>query len=161
MNTLLNAFTDWFATNWFIILLIVLMIAMLIPPYIRQKKEIAAKQELYTNIKKGTKIITTAGIYGVVQTVEETTDGKVVTILTGSAKNPTTMTIHINAIGGVDNKTPVVESMSGNVEPEQIEVEAKDTTAENAEEAKPAPKKTTAKKSTGSTAKKTTNKTTK
>ena len=46
-------------------------------------------------------------MYGVVESVEDTTDGKVVTIVTGNGKNPSTMTVHINAIMGIDNKTPV------------------------------------------------------
>ena len=107
MNLLLSAFGEWFAKNWIILVLIVLAIALLVPSYLRQKKEMNARNELNSSIKKGTKIITTAGVYGTVQSIEETTDGKVVTIVTGSAKNPTTMTIHINAIGGIDNKKPV------------------------------------------------------
>ncbi|MBE5738393.1 MAG: preprotein translocase subunit YajC [Clostridiales bacterium] len=115
MNLLLNALAAWFAQNWFILLIIVLMIAMLVPSFLRQKKEIAAKNELFEKLTKGTKVITTAGIYGVVESIELTTDGKVVTIITGSKKNPSSMTVHINAIGGIDNKTPVVEDMSGNI----------------------------------------------
>ena len=148
MNILLSAVTDWFARNWFILLILVLMVAMLVPSYLRQKKEIAAKNELFDKLKKGTKIITTAGVYGVVESIELTTDGKVVTITTGSSKNPTTMTIHINAIGGIDNKTAVVEDMDGNiVEPKKEEkVEEKVEEAE-VKEKKPATKKTTSKKS--------------
>ena len=108
MNLLLSAFGDWMAKNWMILVLIVLAIALLVPTYLRQKKEVNARNELNNTIKKGTKIITTAGVYGVVESIEDTTDGKVVTIVTGNTKNPTTMTIHINAIGGIDNKTPVV-----------------------------------------------------
>ena len=152
MNILLSALTDWFARNWFILLIIVLMIAMLVPTYLRNKKEIAAKNELFEKLKKGTKIITTAGVYGVVESIELTTDGKVVTITTGSSKNPTTMTIHINAIGGIDNKTAVVEDMNGNVvEPkkeEVVEEKVEETKEAEEKEEKPAAKKTTTKKTT-------------
>lgn len=130
MNTLLSAVGDWFAQNWFILLIIVLMIAMLVPSFLRQKKEINARNELQEQLKKGTRVITTAGVYGVVESVELTTDGKVVTIVTGNTKNPTTMTIHINAIGGIDNKTPVVEDMDGNI------VEEKNTSVKATEESK-------------------------
>lgn len=158
MNLLLGI-GEWFAQNWFILLIIVLMIAMLVPSYIRQKKEINAKNELFDKLKKGTRVITTAGVYGVVEGIELTTDGKVVTILTGSAKNPTTMTIHINAIGGIDNKTPVVEDMNGNVVDSKAETKAveekveepkEDVKAEapKAEEKPAAAKKTTTKKTT-------------
>lgn len=122
MNTLLSI-GDWFAQNWFILLIIVLMVAMLVPSYLRQKKEINAKNELFDKLKKGTRVITTAGVYGVVESIELTTDGKVVTIVTGNSKNPTTMTIHINAIGGIDNKTPVVEDENGNVIENKTEAE--------------------------------------
>lgn len=158
MNLLLGI-GEWFAQNWFILLIIVLMIAMLVPSYIRQKKEINAKNELFDKLKKGTRVITTAGVYGVVESIELTTDGKVVTILTGSAKNPTTMTIHINAIGGIDNKTPVVEDMNGNVVDSKAETKAVEEKVEEpkedvkveapkAEEKPATAKKTTTKKTT-------------
>lgn len=160
MNLLLSAFGDWMAKNWMILVLIVLAIALLVPTYLRQKKEVNARNELNNTIKKGTKIITTAGVYGVVESIEDTTDGKVVTIVTGNTKNPTTMTIHINAIGGIDNKTPVVADKT---EPEtkvekletveKVEVaeepkaEKEPETQEKTKAKKPATKKTT-KKST-------------
>ena len=128
MNLLLSAFGDWMAKNWMILVLIVLAIALLVPTYLRQKKEVNARNELNNTIKKGTKIITTAGVYGVVESIEDTTDGKVVTIITGNSKNPTTMTIHINAIGGIDNKTPVV---ADKIEPEtKVEKLSKDENLE-------------------------------
>lgn len=148
MNILLSALTDWFARNWFILLILVLMVAMLVPSYLRQKKEIAAKNELFEKLTKGTKIITTAGVYGVVESVELTTDGKVVTIKTGSDKNPTTMTIHINAIGGIDNKTAVVEDMDGNIVEPKKEEKVEEKVEEVAEKEKKPAKKTTSKKST-------------
>ena len=101
---------SWFQQNWMLVLILVLAVAMIVPTYIKQKKEMDNRQELSNSIKKGTKIVTTAGVYGVVESVEETTDGKVVTIVTGSSKNPCTMTIHINAIMGIDNKTAVTET---------------------------------------------------
>ena len=156
MNLLLSAFGDWFAKNWIILVLIVFAVALLVPSYLRQKKEMNARNELNSNIKKGTKIITTAGVYGTVESIEDTTDGKVVTIVTGTSKNPTTMTIHINAIGGIDNKKAVVadEKVEKEVETKAVE-EKTDTTEEVAQEPtevvekkKATPKKTTTKKST-------------
>ncbi len=160
MNLLLSAFGDWMAKNWMILVLIVLAIALLVPTYLRQKKEVNARNELNNTIKKGTKIITTAGVYGVVESIEDTTDGKVVTIITGNTKNPTTMTIHINAIGGIDNKTPVVaDKTEPETKVEKLEkvekaevteapkAEKEPETQEKTETKKPATKKTT-KKST-------------
>lgn len=150
MNILLSGFTDWLGKNWIILVLIVFAIALLVPTYIRQKKEVNARNELNNTIKKGTKIITTAGVYGVVESIRETTDGKVVTIVTGNAKNPTTMDIHINAIGGIDNKTPVTISESETTKP--AEVEKEETKAEAVEEkeekSETAEKKVETKKST-------------
>lgn len=165
-NLILNAFVDWLAQNWIILALIVCAVALLVPTYIRQKKEFNARNELNTSIKKGVKIITTAGVYGTVESIEDTSDGKVVTIITGNAKNPTTMTIHINAIGGIDNKKPVVIDANGNevVADEKPEVEEKVEEIEEKVEDKKATKKPAAKKSTttkkSTTSKSTTKKTT-
>ena len=161
MNTLLSAFGDWFAKNWIILVLIVFAIALLVPTYLRQKKEVNARNELNNTIKKGTKIITTAGVYGVVESIRETTDGKVVTIVTGNSKNPTTMDIHINAIGGIDNKSAVtVDTDNKVVENKVDEVEKKEETVteeksevEKTEDTKPVKKNTTKKSSAKKTTK--------
>ena len=141
MNLILGI-GDWFAQNWMIIVLIVVAVALLVPTYLRQKKEMNARNELNSTIKKGTKIITTAGVYGVVESIEDTTDGKVVTIVTGSSKNPCTMTIHINAIMGIDNKTPVTET------DDEVETEEEVEEVVEVEEKKEPAKKTTAKSTT-------------
>lgn len=161
MNTLLSAFGDWFAKNWIILVLIVFAIALLVPTYLRQKKEVNARNELNNTIKKGTKIITTAGVYGVVESIRETTDGKVVTIVTGNSKNPTTMDIHINAIGGIDNKSAVTVDTDNKVVEDKVEkAEEKEVpTTEDAaveektEDTKPEKKTTTKKTSTKKTTK--------
>lgn len=161
MNTLLSAFGDWFAKNWIILVLIVFAIALLVPTYLRQKKEVNARNELNNTIKKGTKIITTAGVYGVVESIRETTDGKVVTIVTGNSKNPTTMDIHINAIGGIDNKSAVTVDTDNKVVEDKVEkAEEKEapatedaTVEEKTEDTKPEKKTTTKKTSTKKTTK--------
>lgn len=153
-NLLLNAFVDWLAQNWIILVLIVSVVAMLVPTYLKQKKEMNARSELNSTIKKGVKIITTAGVYGTVESIEETSDGKVVTIVTGSGKNPSTMTIHINAIGGIDNKKTVTVDENGDeVAVEEVEeVEEVVEEVEETEEVDETPKK----KSTKSSSKKAT-----
>ena len=124
MNLLLSI-GDWFAQNWMLLVLVVLLGGFVVMTFLRQKKENDAKNELVSTIKKGTKIVTTAGVYGVVESIEETTDGKVVVITTGSSKNPSSMTIHINAIMGIDNKTSVKEEKKSK-KLEEIEVEEQD-----------------------------------
>ena len=133
---------SWFQQNWMLLLILVLAVAMIVPTYLKQKKEMNNRQELSNSIKKGTKIVTTAGVYGVVESMEETTDGKVVTIVTGSSKNPCTMTIHINAIMGIDNKTPVTET------DDEVETEEEVEEVVEVEEKKEPAKKTTAKSTT-------------
>ena len=149
MNLLLSV-GDWFAQNWMLLVLIVVAVALLVPSYLKSKKESNARNELNNQIVKGTKIITTAGIYGTVESVEETTDGKVVTIITGNTKNPTTMTIHINAIGGIDNKTPVVAENEDLKEITDQKEEVENVVNENdvVEEDQKTTKKSTSKKST-------------
>lgn len=143
MNTLLSTIGDWFSKNWIILVLIVVAVALLVPTYLRQRKEVNEKNELNNTIKKGTKIITTAGVYGVVESIRETTDGKVVTIVTGNPKNPSTMDIHINAIAGIDNKsavtvekTEMVENTSKKeeiVKEQKIETAQKEATTETSD----------------------------
>ena len=142
---------DWFAQNWMLLLILVLAVAMIVPTYLKQKKEMNNRQELSNSIKKGVKIVTTAGVYGVVESVEETTDGKVVTIVTGTGKYPSTMTIHINAIMGIDNKTTIIETSEETLE-ETVEEEVEETNDEVIEEIEK--KVTPAKKSTKKTTKK-------
>lgn len=149
-NLLLNAFVDWLSQNWIILALIICSVALLVPTFLKQKKEMNARNELNSTIKKGTKIITTAGVYGTVQSIENTSDGKVVTIKTGDPKHPSTMTIHINAIGGIDNKKTVTIDEDGNeVAEETVEVEEIEEVEEIIEEAeeKPTKKKSSSKKS--------------
>lgn len=147
MNLIMSA-GNWFATNWPILVIIVLAIAFLVPTYLKQKKEASARNELNNTIKKGTKIVTTAGVYGVVDSIEDTTDGKVVTIITGNSKNPSSMTIHINAIMGIDNKTAVVEESSKSSKKGEVveDVEEDVNTNELEQEVQPKKKTTSSKK---------------
>lgn len=103
---------DFLAKNWMLLLMCVILIAFFVLTFLKQKKENNNRNDLVNGIKKGTKIVTTAGVYGEVESIEETTDGKVVVITTGNSVNPSTMTIHINAIMGIDNKTVVKDSKS-------------------------------------------------
>ena len=105
-----------------IILLVVLFIIMIVPSILKSRKELKAREELNESIKKGTKVITAAGIYGKVVDMVETSDGTVVTITTGDAKNPSTLTMHINAIGGIDNKKVVKADKKSESESEDEKV---------------------------------------
>ena len=78
------------------------------------KKYEMERQELLSNLKKGTKVITSFGIYGEVVEVKETTDGQVVLIASGDEKHKTYMNVHINAIMNIDAKQDVVYDADGN-----------------------------------------------
>jgi len=152
MNNLLEfSLLTWLGQNWMLLVLVAFCAFFIITTFLKQRKEINNRNELTSSIKKGTKIVTTAGVYGVVESVEETTDGKIVTIKTGSSKTACTMTIHINAIMGIDNKKPVVyedeivEEVAESVEEVEEEV-VEETPAE--ETAPKSTKKSSSKKST-------------
>lgn len=149
-----NGAASWFKENWMLIFLIVILGAFLVMTFMKQKKEKNSHDEMIAGIKKGTKIVTTAGVYGTVDCIENTTDGKVVTILTGNAKNQTSMTIHINAIMGIDNKTLVKEDSE---EVEEVKPVKKEVVVEESEEPVKEEKKTDTKK-TSTTKKSTTTK---
>ena len=136
---------SWFAQNWMLLLLLVLAVAMVVPTYLKQKKEMNNRQELSNSIKKGVKIVTTAGVYGVVESMCETSDGVVVVISTGDEKHPSTMTIHINAIMGIDNKTVTKASKSSKKSVKVIEVEEEEDAEEVVEEVAEKEQKTTKK----------------
>jgi preprotein translocase YajC subunit len=148
MNLLLDIGST-LAQYWPMILIVVMAVALLVPTYLRQKKEMKNRQELNDTIKVGTKIVTTAGVYGVVESMCETSDGVVVVISTGDEKHPSTMTIHINAIMGIDNKTVTKESKSSKKVTKVVEVEeeesSEDVVEEIAEKVQKQTKKTTKK----------------
>lgn len=144
MNNLLSV-GSWFSQNWMLLLLVGFCLVFIVMTFLKQKREINNRNELANSLKKGTKIVTTAGVYGVIESIEETTDGKVVTISTGTKSAPCTMTIHINAIMGIDNKTAVKDSSEKD---EVVEDEVEEVVEDKAE------KTTTKKSSTKKTSKK-------
>ena len=145
MNLILSV-GEWFSQNWMLLVLVAIRAFFVVTTFLKQKKEMNARNELMGGIKKGTKIVTTAGVYGVVEGIEDTTDGKVVTIKTGTSKNPCTMTIHMNAIMGIDNKTSVKGETETVVE-ESVENSDDDSDSTETIEKKLSPKKSTSKKS--------------
>ena len=148
MNLLLDIGST-LAQYWPMILIVVMAVALLVPTYLRQKKEMKNRQELNDTIKVGTKIVTTAGVYGVVESMCETSEGVVVVISTGDEKHLSTITIHINAIMGIDNKTVTKAEKTSKKRVKVIEVEeeedAEEVVEEVVEEEQKSTKKTTKK----------------
>ena len=93
---------------------VVLLVATFITRSKRNRKFEDDRQSMLNNLKKGTKVVTSFGLYGEVVEVKETTDGKVVLISTGDEKKKTYMTVHINAIMNIDKKQDVIYDAEGN-----------------------------------------------
>ena len=111
-------------------LLIAIIIIAPIFMNMRNKKEMAKAQQVMDSLKKGDKILTTAGVIGKVVGIEEKDGYKTVTIETGDEKHKGYMTMDINAIymnlsapENADTLTPKSEKVeeSSVVEEEKIE----------------------------------------
>ena len=67
MNLLLN---ETGMGSWSILIIFVVILAvMIIPQYIRSKKENTKRQETMNQLKAGDSIITNAGVFGIVRTI--------------------------------------------------------------------------------------------
>ena len=101
--------------GWLYIIIIVAFFAVLIvPSLIRNKKENARRQETMSQLKTGDAIITTAGVFGKIVSMRETTIGRVFVIETGDSIHKSYQEIHADAIMGVDNKKDIVLDAEGN-----------------------------------------------
>ncbi len=101
MNLLLQA-DPGMGTVWIIILAGLVLITVL--GSLRNKKERTTREQMVQSLKIGDKIVTYAGLYGKIISITNTTDGKVVLILTGEGDKISYMQMHINAISSVDTK---------------------------------------------------------
>ena len=143
---------------WGILIVFVVLIAvMIIPTYLRNKKENARRNEIMSQLKTGDSIITTAGVFGKIISARETTMGKVYVIETGDSTHKSYQEIHADAIMAVDTKKDIVLDAEGNditfaeedKKEEVKEVTNKETKEEKSEEpAKTEQKKTTRKRTT-------------
>ena len=93
MNFLLVNAWEFIKNNSVVILLIVALVAMLIMSYISSKKNNEARNQMANKLEKGVKVITQSGIYGTIESITETTDGKVVVISTGEGDKKSYMQI--------------------------------------------------------------------
>lgn len=113
MNLLLEG-NNGLPTWGLLIILIVAMVIMIIPTIIRNKKMNTERQNTISSLKVGAKIITTAGVFGKIISMRETTMGKVFVIETGDDKNKSYMEIHENAIMNIDDKRDIILDADGN-----------------------------------------------
>ncbi len=112
MNLLLES--SGMPTWGLLIVFVVLIAIMIIPTYLRNKKENAKRQEVMSQLKTGDSIITTAGVFGKIVSVRETTIGRVYVIETGDDSHKSYQEIHADAIMGVDNKRDIILDAQGN-----------------------------------------------
>ncbi len=145
-----------------LIVIIVLLVAcavMFILSYFKNKKYMANQQNLLDEIKVGSKVLTKTFIYGTVESITETTDGKIVLIKTGEGDKVSYLEMNLEAIYSIDNKEEVVdlddvmteekdEKVDDKILNKKEELEEVKTDADELEELKPVevkPKKTTKK----------------
>ncbi len=145
-----------------LIVIIVLLVAcavMFILSYFKNKKYMANQQNLLDEIKVGSKVLTKTFIYGTVESITETTDGKIVLIKTGEGDKVSYLEMNLEAIYSIDNKEEVVdlddvmteekdEKVDDKKSNKKEELEEVKTDADELEELKPVevkPKKTTKK----------------
>lgn len=88
------------------IILIVLVALMLVYNLFRNKKMSESINELQTALVPGAKVKTYSGIYGTIEKVTDTTDGKVVTL---KLSENNFLDIDINAIMSIDQKQTMEE----------------------------------------------------
>jgi len=95
-----------------LVLIVILLVAcavMFILSYVRNKKYMASQQDLLNNIQVGSKILTKTFIYGTVEKITDTTDGKIVLIKTGEGDKVSYLEMNLEAIYSIDNKEEVFD----------------------------------------------------
>ena len=92
-----------------IVILLVACVGMFILSYFRNKKYNDQQQKMHEEIKVGAKVLTKTFIYGVIEKITETTDGKIVLLKTGEGDKVSYLEMNIEAIYSIDNKEEVVD----------------------------------------------------
>lgn len=110
-----------------IIVLLVACVAMFVLSYFKNKKYMQNQQNLLNDLKVGSKVLTKTFIYGTIEKITDTTDGKIVLIKTGEGSKSSYIEMNIEGIYSVDNKEEVVdvdEAMSASDVKEESKEEA-------------------------------------
>lgn len=92
-----------------ILILLVACVVMFVLSYFRNKKYMQNQQNLLDDLKVGSKVLTKTFIYGTIEKITETTDGKIVLIKTGEDDKCSYIEMNIDGIYSVDNKEEVVD----------------------------------------------------
>ncbi|MGN1212524.1 MAG: preprotein translocase subunit YajC [Christensenellales bacterium] len=126
MNLLLESFWESYG---FLIILLVLFVAYIAWMMLKNKKDREAINNFQTNLKIGDKVVTGSGIYGTVEKIVDTTDGKVVTLKVGENSY---IDVNIGAIYNIDSKTEVKDEP---IKDEPAKEESAEETSDVAEDA--------------------------
>ena len=134
----LLAVGTFFSQYWPVLVLLVALIALYIVSMVRRKKDSEQAQKMIDELKPGTKVKTYTGFYGTIDSIRETTDGKVVMLKIGEQGGKEAFVeIDANAIYGIDSKTDVVYDAQGNIivkEDNSIKTNVKSEQNEQAEQ---------------------------
>jgi len=132
----LLAVGTFFSQYWPVLVLLVALIALYVVSIFRRKKDNEQAQKMIDELKPGTKVKTYTGFYGTIDSIRETTDGKVVMLRIGEEGGKQAFVeIDANAIYGIDSKTDVVYDAQGNII-------VKEDNSQKTETAEPAEEKT-------------------
>lgn len=115
MSFSMLAETGFFQQYWIIFLLLGLIIVMYVVSFLRRKKYSEQTQQMLGELKPGTKVKTYSGFYGIIVSIKETTDGKVILLEMGEGSKVSYTTVDANAVYGVDRKEDVVYDKEGNI----------------------------------------------
>lgn len=124
-----------------LVLIVILLLAcalMFVLSYFKNKKYMAQQQDMLNNLEVGSKVLTKTFVYGTVEKITDTTDGKIVLIKTGEDDKVGYMEMNIEGIYSIDNKEEVFDFDSVM---EDVETEAVEETAEEKPKRKPRAKK--------------------
>ena len=92
---------SFFSKYGLLIILVVLLIAMFVWNFFRQKKAVQQEEEMQKSITVGTKLKTYSGVYGTVVSIYDTTDGRVAVL---SLDGKSTMEVDFRSLYCVDKK---------------------------------------------------------
>lgn len=97
------------STLVFLIILVVACIALFVVNTMRNKKYMEQQKEMLESLEVGSKVLTKTFMYGTVEKITETTDGKVLLIKSGEDDKVGYFEMNIEGIYSLDKKEEVVD----------------------------------------------------
>lgn len=127
MNLLLATFWENYG---FLIILLVLFVGYMLWMFLKNKKDREAINNFQVSLKPGDKVVTGSGIYGTVEKIVDTTDGKVVTL---KISENSFIDVNMGAIYNIDSKTEVTPELA-QPNPEEVKATVVEPTEEQPKE---------------------------